>query len=1540
MAFRHCFTRAMLAPLAVYAIFLSLACGGGSSSPPPPVPPSITTQPANQTVLEGATATFTVAAAGTAPLSYQWKKDGTAIAGAASASYTTPAAVLADSGSSFTVAVSNAAGSVTSSAATLTVHPNPTIASFTPTPALITAGGSSTLAFSFSGGTGSIDNGVGAVTSGTNVLVAPTTTTTYTLTVDNGFGTTKTSTATVTVAPVPVAPALIVPTTVTTSKAGLTAAVAVPQAGITYSWALSSGTITAGQNTSQITFTAGAVGSATLTCTAANAAGDTAPTSTTLTIVAAPTAGLAASTQAPPYGATNVTVTPTFTGAASAVVGTTAGGSDVSASAVSGTAIAVQASGFTTARTYYLRATNAAGDYQDASVAITPLTVAVSLSPSTKTVTVGAAITFTATVTGAVNTGVNWSTTGGSFASNVWTAPAAAGNYTITATSQADATKSATATITVAPAPVSPSVTAPPDATTGKAGYTASIPAQAGMAYAWTVSSGSITAGQGTTQITFTAGAVGTTTVSCVVTNAAGDSAPAGTATVNVVAAPVATSLTATPASPLYGATVTLTPVFSNGVSATIDQGIGTVLSGNTYTSSPITTATTFTLTVTNLAGDTATATATVTPQAVTISAISGNQNLTVSTSSTYSATVGGAVNTTVSWYVDGVAGGSATAGTITSGGLYTAPASAGTHTIKAVAVADGTTNSTLPVNIYGAPDATITAPPSVPSGATGLTASVPLQSSGTVYGWTITNGTITAGQGTHQITFTAGTVGTLALNCTVTNPAAATTSGNASVSVVAAPVINSFSANPTGVLSGGPVTLSFNFAGGTGSIDNGVGAVTSGVNVTVNPTFTTTYTLTVTPSVGSPATQSVAVTVSTALTFTTDLPVSATVYVGQNYTLSVVVSGTPAPTSYDWYHGATKVTTTSTGSYTITGAQVSDGGSWYVVAGNGITTQQSATLNLAVNSGYTVSGQVTVANGSAPVPGATMTLSGASTATTTTDANGNYTFSGLLNGTYTVTPSISATGVSSWFLPSSQAVTVNGANVTTSFQADIGFSVSGTVVYPGSKTGRIYLALNGNGAANGVSIPAPASYPASFTIRGVPPGNYTLSAYMDTLGLGNANANDPGPSTTISFSVGNVPVSGLTVNLVDPSTPTLTAPSFQGVVPFSKGALVNYAPILGTGMLELATSYDVQWSTSSSFASIAGTLNFTAQGANNPMCFLSGLTDGTLYYLRIRGNVLAVNGPWSATSTLTPNATSGAYTVTGTVSLPAGVAATGPLAVALVDDVNKRYYITSFASPGASNAYTLSGVVAGSYKLFGILDQNHNGVIDPGDITNTNGNGLPVTVAANLAGQDLPLSNAASTAQLTTQHWKQSGAYTGEGYNLNFRVNGNVKLPVNFTLQLGANGTFDVGVNSNGGDRYQYWVNSLRPTVGDSYPVTVAYSDGTSETQTPAVTAVLDSFAQNLSPTTTGSGVTTPTFTWAAPLNPPAAYTYDLWIASQMGQLWSYWGMPSSQLSVIYNVDNSASQPTLTQGTLYNWSVGVTDAQGNSAQMQVNYQP
>jgi hypothetical protein len=90
-------------------------------------PPTITASPQSQSVVAGATVTFTVSATGTAPLTYQWSKNGIAIPGATAASLVLPSVSVADSGSRYKALVSNVCSSASSSEAILTVTPVGTV---------------------------------------------------------------------------------------------------------------------------------------------------------------------------------------------------------------------------------------------------------------------------------------------------------------------------------------------------------------------------------------------------------------------------------------------------------------------------------------------------------------------------------------------------------------------------------------------------------------------------------------------------------------------------------------------------------------------------------------------------------------------------------------------------------------------------------------------------------------------------------------------------------------------------------------------------------------------------------------------------------------------------------------------------------------------------------------------------------------------------------------------------------------------------------------------------------------------------------------------------------------------------------------------------------------------------------------------------------------------------------------------------------------------------------------------------------------------
>ncbi len=88
---------------------------------PPASGPAIVVPPQSTSVTAGQTATFSATATGTAPLAFQWYLNGNAISGATGASYITPATATSQSGSNYTVKVSNSINAVTSAAAVLTV---------------------------------------------------------------------------------------------------------------------------------------------------------------------------------------------------------------------------------------------------------------------------------------------------------------------------------------------------------------------------------------------------------------------------------------------------------------------------------------------------------------------------------------------------------------------------------------------------------------------------------------------------------------------------------------------------------------------------------------------------------------------------------------------------------------------------------------------------------------------------------------------------------------------------------------------------------------------------------------------------------------------------------------------------------------------------------------------------------------------------------------------------------------------------------------------------------------------------------------------------------------------------------------------------------------------------------------------------------------------------------------------------------------------------------------------------------------------------
>ena len=557
-----------------------------------PASVSVSVSPGATTLSVNAPATFTASVSLLSDASVTWSKSGgtfgTQTGNSAVWSTSTPG--------DYTLTATSSVATGRSATATVTVLSTPTISSFTAS-GPIASGSAATLTANFAGGTGSLDHGLGVVTSGSPVSTGTlTTSTTYTLTVTNAANTTVTAQTTVTVVQPPLTPVLTVPASVTAGATGLVATVPT-QVGSTYTWTITGGTITGGQGTTSLTFTVGSAGSLTLSCSVTNSLGvASAPGSATLTVVPAPLTPVLTAPASVTAGVTGLVATvPAQAG--STYTWTLTGGSITGGQ---GTTTLTFTAGSAGSLTLSCSVTNAAGTASSPGSA----TVTVVPAPLTPVLTAPASVTasatgLVATVPTQVGSTYTWTITGGSITGGQGTTTltftaGSAGSLTLSCSvTNALGVTSApgSTTLTVVPAPLTPVLTAPATVTTGATGLVATVPTQAGSTCTWTITGGTITGGQGTTSLTFTAGSPGSLTLSCTVSNAVGTTSAPGTATVLVID-PTAVQVDRPTATLVSGSKVTLvgsTGLGSINWSVTPGQGslsASSTLSGvaNTYT--------------------------------------------------------------------------------------------------------------------------------------------------------------------------------------------------------------------------------------------------------------------------------------------------------------------------------------------------------------------------------------------------------------------------------------------------------------------------------------------------------------------------------------------------------------------------------------------------------------------------------------------------------------------------------------------------------------------------------------------------------------------------------------------------------------------------------------------------------------------------------------------------------------------------------------------------------------------------------------------
>lgn len=269
-----------------------------------PIAPTITGQPAAASVADGAAASFSVSASGSAPLAYQWRRNGIDIPGATASSYALNPATLGDSGATFAVRVSNAAGPVTSNAVALIVNVAPVVITAAPRAVTAVSGatasfsvvatGSAPLAYQWRRGGADIA-GANAASYTTPTLALADNGARYTVRVSNAAGPVSSAEAVLPVTATPMAPSIVTQPASVSVAIGQTATFSVAATGtpaLSYQWRRN-GVDIAGANAASYTTPTLALADsgARYTVQMSNAAGLATSAEAVLTVTA-PTSGL------------------------------------------------------------------------------------------------------------------------------------------------------------------------------------------------------------------------------------------------------------------------------------------------------------------------------------------------------------------------------------------------------------------------------------------------------------------------------------------------------------------------------------------------------------------------------------------------------------------------------------------------------------------------------------------------------------------------------------------------------------------------------------------------------------------------------------------------------------------------------------------------------------------------------------------------------------------------------------------------------------------------------------------------------------------------------------------------------------------------------------------------------------------------------------------------------------------------------------------------------------------------------------------------
>lgn len=554
-----------------------------------------------------------------------------------------------------------------------------------------------------------------------------------------------------------------------------------------------------------------------------------------------------------------------------------------------------------------------------------------------------------------------------------------------------------------------------------------------------------------------------------------------------------------------------------------------------------------------------------------------------------------------------------------------------------------------------------------------------------------------------------------------------------------------------------------------------------------------------------------------------------------------------------------------------------------------------------------TISGSLTPGTLTA---GATVTLSGSVSASTTANSNGTYSFSNVAAGSYTITPA--KNGVA--FSPSSKSVSVAGSSMTVNFSA----SPMLQSIHIGAPASSIAIGATDQFAATGTytdgstqnltssvtwtsSNPAAASISGTGMADGLAPGASNISASLTGITSNVFAVTVTGTTATLQSIAVTAPSSSLTTGssetltamgtFSDGTTQNLTSTaswtsSNSSAVSIAAGALARAAGV-GQSMISATQSGITGSVTVAATATISGTVSPAASGSGTTVTLGGAATAST---------VADANGNYSFTILA-----NGAYTVTPAKSLYTFSPANSSLTVnnAAVSGVN--FAVAAGALSMAPSSFAFGNVnVGASGQIQATLTANGgdvnitsdtiagsgfgiSGLAFPSTISSGKSATVSVTFAPTNTGSatgTLSLSNGTNTLNTVSLSGTGAGlSVTPASLNFGQVIDGTAGAAQTLTLSaVGSNVTVTsdaITQSGGGGNAFSISLPAVPFTIsaGQSVQTSVKFAPAAGSPGTAAGSVSFVSNVNTVTPAVSGTGTSNVLLSWIASTTPNVAY-------------------------------------------------------------------